>query len=408
MRTTHLLPLLLGAALSVGACTATQVGEGSSDVTSGIAVTGESPMFPGFSYDTGLLPKVSPAQVSFKAKAEGALRMSAAAHRAGEKLEGNKGSGKLAIDLHAKLEGRLKVTSTFKSYDGEIPGLKDVDIAATAEAPFDPFLLGEGEEVEAIANVPETKLPDVPLSGVPGHLELTVKEGTTVKAKLHGSCLRGAESKASYSGATTTSGTLVLNAKLVLDLPAPLDEAIDLPDISIDLPETSGALEAKSEAAGVPDFTAGTCSAEPGGKEGAPGTNESPKPSEPTECTDLANSAASVTGERVTGTEPVGAGGKIADGTYSLLSLRAYSYSGYEGVTFKRTIRISKGKLEVVTDMDGDVSRTSGVYVASGKTLSRSFSCPAPELTDAPQYTATPTSLTLIFPDHTVYTYGKQ
>lgn len=403
------LRALLCAALALGACTATETGEGSSDVASGLALKGEAPMFPGFAHDTGLLPKVGPAQVSFKASVAGALRMSGDAHAVGGKLEGNAGTGKLAIDLHAKLEGHLKVTSTFKSYEGAIPGLENLDIAATAEAPFDPFLLGEGEEVEAIANVPETKLPDVPLSGVPGHLELTVKKGTTIKAKLHGTCLRGAESSASFTGATTTSGTLVLQARLVLDLPAPLDKAIDLPELSIALPEAKGSLEATGDAAGVPEFSAGSCAVEPAENEGSGEGNASSKPNAPAVCNDLPNSAPFVTSERMTGTEPVATGGRVADGVYSLVALRTYADSVPAGLTMRRTIRVSKGKLDVITETDGEVTRHTAVFIANATTFTRSFSCGAPDYTDAPEYSATPTSLTLIFPDdHTVYTYGKQ
>ena len=55
-------------------------------------------------------------------------------------------------------------------------------------------------------------VPPGEVDGMPGHLELTIKEGTTVKASLHGTCLRGGESKGLFSGATTMSGTLVLHA----------------------------------------------------------------------------------------------------------------------------------------------------------------------------------------------------
>lgn len=70
-------------------------------MSSGFAVDGEAPLFPGFSYDTGLMPSAGPAQVSFKASIGGALRSTARAQIAGGKIEGVKGSGKLALDLHA-------------------------------------------------------------------------------------------------------------------------------------------------------------------------------------------------------------------------------------------------------------------------------------------------------------------
>jgi hypothetical protein len=361
---------------------------------------------------------VSPAQVQLKATIAGALKVSADGHREGDKLEGNKASGKLAIDLHAKLEGRLKVTSTFKSYDGDIPGLKDVDIAAVAEVPFDPFLLGDGEEVEAVANVPETKLPDVPLSGVPGHLELTVKPGTIVKATLHGSCLRGAEKIATYSGATTTSGTIVLEAKVVLDLPAPLNKGVTVPAISIDLPETAGTIESKSEAsASVRDFSAGSCSggaAATADEGAAPATPaEGAKTEEPGQCSALANTAPTIEVEIVKGELPAAAGGKIADGTYALTAMRLYDSAadatpGPTGETMKRTIKITNGTWEAATEYAGKKESSKSTFVTSAGYITRDLSCPR-AMTYEDQYTATATTISLIdTAGGAVYTYGKQ
>jgi hypothetical protein len=413
---------ILGLAASSVACTAVTDGESaSSDVTSAVALKGEAPMFPGVTYDTGLVPEISPAQVQLEATIGGALKVSADGHRDGEKLEGNKGSGKLAIDLHAKLEGRLKVTSTFKNYDGDIPGLKDIDIAAVAEVPFDPFLLGDGEEVEAVANVPETKLPDVPLGGVPGHLELTVKTGSIVKAKLHGSCLRGAEKIATYSGATTTSGTLVLEAKVVLDLPAPLDKGVTVPAISIDLPETKGTIESKSEAsASVSDFSAGACSAgtttpAAEGTEPASGTNgEAAKTGDTAQCSAIANTAPTVEIEIVKGELPSALGGKIVEGTYALTAVRAYDSAadatpGPTGETIKRTIKISAGTWEAATEYGGKKESSKSTFVTASGYITRDLSCPKPATTYEDQYTATATTISLIdTAGAVVYTYGKQ
>lgn len=416
MRPYTILGLLLIASLGLGsaACTNSAVGEGVADVSSGFAVDGEAPVFPGFSYDTGLMPSAGPAQASFKASIGGALRATTRARLADGKAVGVKGSGKLAIDLHAKLAGRLKVTSTLKSYDGEIPGLDDVDIAAVAEASFDPFLV-DGQSVEAIANVPEAKLPDVPLGSVPGHLELTVKSGSTVTAKLAGSCLSGADSKVAFTGATTMSGKIVLEAKLVLDLPRPLNEAVTLPLITIDLPETKGALASTSAAVSAPAFSEGaSCGS-------APPTSEPGGTTTPTlpagQCTALVNVGQMIPTYLDPRLEPKAAGGKIEDGTYTLTAIRKYvteeEAESYTGAlpSIARTLRVAKGKFEVVSTYDdGEKTAYSGVYIANGTLLSRSFECAAEgEFTDAPGFTANSTNITLFFAsDHSVHKYAKQ
>jgi len=412
----HTILGLLIASLGLGsaACTNSAVGEGVADVSSGFAVDGEAPLFPGFSYDTGLMPSAGPAQASFKASIGGALRATTRAQLADGKAVGVKGSGKLAIDLHAKLAGRLKVTSTLKSYDGEIPGLDDIDIAAVAEASFDPFLV-DGQSVEAIANVPEAKLPDVPLGSVPGHLELTVKSGSTMTAKLAGSCLSGADSKVAFTGATTMSGKIVLEAKLVLDLPRPLNETVTLPLITIGLPETKGALASTSAAVSAPAFSEGaSCGSAPPTSE--PGTTTPTVPAG--QCSALANAGRMISTYLDVGIEPKAAGGKLEDGTYVLTAVRKYitreeaeNYAGPELPQIARTLRVADGKFEVVSTYDdGEKTNYSGVYIAKGTLLTRSFECSAEgKFTDAPGFTASSTNLTLFFPsDHSVHKYAKQ
>jgi len=404
--------LVLASALSLAACSTTVVGQSASDVVGGPSVTGEAPLFPGFAYDTGLMPQTGPAQVSLSASIAGGLHVTAVGQRAGERIEGVKGTGKLGVDLHAKLAGRLKVTSAFKSYDGEIPGLADIDLAAVAEAPFDPFLLGEGESIETVATVPPAKLPDIPLSGVPGHLELSVVEGSTVKATLHGSCLTGADSKLTFAGTTTMTGTLVLEAKLVLDLPKPLDQAVTLPTITIPLPEAKGTIDAVGDASGAA-FTAGACAPAPESTPSDPGASTSPgAPASPAgACTTLENDAPLVTTEAVAGAEPVAAGGTVADGTYVLTSSRVYGGKSSSSVAIRRTLRIIKGKFEVVTESeDAEHTAFSGVFITAAKSFTRSFDCPADEaFTDQPGYTTSGSSLTLFFPSsHAAHTYSRR
>jgi hypothetical protein len=127
-------------------------------------------------------------------------------------------------------------------------------------------------------------------------------------------------------------------------------------------------------------------------------------------CTDLANSASFVVLERVSGAPPAALGGAIVDGTYTLLSLRAYDGAPAGTITIKRTIRIAGSKLESISELTDppEIDSTSGAFVATGATFSRSLTCPPPTYSDSAGYTTDGNALTLIFSDHTVYTYGRQ
>jgi hypothetical protein len=87
------------------------------------------------------------------------------------------------------MDGRLVVDSPLKKVDGDLPGLKDVDIPIGGEIAFDPFLVEDGEEATLETPVPETKLPPIPLGSVPGKLELTIASGSKLTATFQGTCL---------------------------------------------------------------------------------------------------------------------------------------------------------------------------------------------------------------------------
>jgi len=232
-----------------------------------------------FKYDTGLIPEGSPAQVQLTLSAGGGLAVEAAAER-GEAgaLAGKPGGGKLSIDLHMKLAGRLKVDSTFKSYDGELPGLKDIDIPIAGSVPFDGLLLEAADSAEASADLPETTLPEIPLGSIPGSLVLTVVKGSKLTSKFHATCLSIAGGTATYSGESKTSGTLVLKGKIVLKLPSPLDKSVDLPEITVPIPEVTTATNAAPlPVSGIDDASEGTCGGAAAGK--APATNGGGSPS---------------------------------------------------------------------------------------------------------------------------------
>ena len=228
-----------------------------------------------FKYDTGLIPEGSPAQVQLTLSAGGGLAVEAAAEPSGGALAGKPGGGKLSIDLHMKLAGRLKVDSTFKSYDGELPGLKDIDIPIAGSVPFDGLLLEAADSAEASADLPETTLPEIPLGSIPGSLVLTVVKGSKLTSKFHATCLSVAGGTATYSGESKTSGTLVLKGKIVLKLPTPLDKSVDLPEITVPIPEITTATNAAPlTVSGIDDADEGTCGAAAPAK-GAPATSGS-------------------------------------------------------------------------------------------------------------------------------------
>jgi hypothetical protein len=252
-------------AAAVVACgsAGSDAGSGENDATSAaLAFHAEASPLADFKYDTGLLPEGSPAQVELKLSAGGGITVDVAAQPGSAGLEGKPGGGKLALDIHMKMTGRLKVDSTFKSYDGEIPGLANIDIPIAGDEVFDGLLLGDSDNALATADLPETTLPEIPLGSIPGSLILTVSKGSQLTTKYRGTCLSVASGSATYTGASTTSGTLVLNAKIVLKLPAPLDKSIDLLPITVTIPEVTTKVEGAALSVGsMADAMTGNCNA---------------------------------------------------------------------------------------------------------------------------------------------------
>jgi hypothetical protein len=242
--------LALAFSSAVLGCTGDAVESDSQDVTgSATAFAGEIEPLSGFSFDTGLIPAGSPAQVSLALSAGGAVNVAAVGVAAAEGLAGRPGSGTLSLDLHVKMDGRLKIDTRLKKVDGDLPGLADIDIPITGEISFDPFLLGKGESAVVEASIPETKLPPIPLGSVPGKLELTVTAGSSITSSFRGTCLSVAGGEASYDGEVTTSGTLILKGALALDLPAPLNKTIDLGEIPVTIPASTKPLAFGSQPA---------------------------------------------------------------------------------------------------------------------------------------------------------------
>lgn len=250
---------VLAAAMVVSAFSLSAAACGGDEETTGIAFHGEAPALPGFSYDTGLIPASSPAQVSLKLSAGGNILVDAQGVASEGKIAGKPGTGRAKLDVHVKLEGRLKVDTALKKYDGEIPGLSNIDIPIVAETPFDPFLL-DGKAATVAADVPETKLPDIPLGSVPGNLQLTIVAGSKLTAKYTGGCMAVANGEAKHSGSAVIGGTLVMKGAIQLDLPAPLNKTIELAEFTVPIPEATRPVPFGPVAVSVADGNEGpTC-----------------------------------------------------------------------------------------------------------------------------------------------------
>jgi hypothetical protein len=290
MRTFTKLCAVTVAAMAMVACggdpDAAAGGATSSESASALTFQAEASPLADFTYDTGLIPEGSPAQVQLKLSAGGGLKVEAAAQKGSAGLEGKAGGGKVSIDLHMKLDGRLKVDSAFKSYDGDLPGLKDIDIPIAGSIPFDGLLLDAADSAVASADLPETTLPEIPLGSIPGALVLTVVKGSKLTTKFHATCLSVAGGTATYAGESKTGGTLVLKGKIVLELPTPLNKEIELPEITVPIPEvTTATTAAPLSVDGLEDSSQGSCGAAAGGaKPGSPdpgGSDPTPSPNPP-------------------------------------------------------------------------------------------------------------------------------
>jgi hypothetical protein len=263
MRISHAFASSLGVlvtlVLAAGGCSGSDDdGSATGPSEANFAATAEP--LPGFSYDTGLVPASSPAQVQLKLTAAGAIKVDAVGTKKDGKIVPRPGSGKLTLDIHVKSEGKLKLDTALKKYDGDLPGLKNVDIPITGEVAFDPFLLADGEKAAVTADIPETKLPPIPLGTVPGELVLTVVKGSTLTTTYQGKCVSVAGGKARYSGQASTQGKLVIKGQLAPKLPPPLDKPIDLPVFEVAVPPTPTALDSAAvDMSGLGDKKTGAC-----------------------------------------------------------------------------------------------------------------------------------------------------
>lgn len=236
--------LRLGLVVATCLCTALACGGGDAESGAG-ALTFHDEVNPlgDYRYDTGLQPAGSPVQVQFLFASDAKLTVDAqgVATEAGE-VASKPGSGKLALRAKFLLQANLKVDVSGLKYDGEVPGLDAIDIAFGGEQTFDPFALEA--PVTVSTSIPETKLPDIPLpGGLPGVLSLTITSESVLASSFQGVCVASDGKKATYTGGSTTTGTIAISPTVVLKIPIVGDKTFALPIVHAPIPGLEAAID---------------------------------------------------------------------------------------------------------------------------------------------------------------------
>jgi hypothetical protein len=146
-----------------------------------------------------------------------------------------------------------------------------------------------------------------------------------------------------------------------------------------------------------------------GGTDGAPETDAGPSSCGATgdggECNGIAQVGSPVTGTCESTTQPQGAGGTIADGTYVLTARVGYG-SGCTATTYTATMVIAGNCVERVDGQATSAVRRNHALATSGNVLTRTATCGS--ALPAATYTATPTQLVVFDEGGAVTTWTKQ
>lgn len=96
------------------------------------------------------------------------------------------------------------------------------------------------------------------------------------------------------------------------------------------------------------------------------------------------------------GTQEIGTGGTIIDGTYFLTTWYIYPPGSIDPFMRTETWKFSGGTVEVLAQKDSNpVVRASGTYIVSGNDITINVTCPSAQVLTG-KYTATPTQFKAI------------
>lgn len=214
--------------------------DGSHDTDAGdgaeLAFHAELPFLPGFDADSGWLPADSPVAVRAKATATGGVTVDARA-LATDPMTPVMGSGALASSGKIALSIDARIDTAGIQYEGPVDSF-EYEIAASMTS-FDPFALEA--DVPLSAMLPAADLGSVPIPPVPGgSLALSVTGGQ-LDTSFGGTCADVRDGFAQYTGVLTVSGTISLEATVLIEVPivgtqsfGPFPFELPIPEITTD------------------------------------------------------------------------------------------------------------------------------------------------------------------------------
>ena len=119
-----------------------------------------------------------------------------------------------------------------------------------------------------------------------------------------------------------------------------------------------------------------------------------------TVCNSLVNVASPVTVTVTGGTAPVGTGGTVANGTYTVTSAMVIDGdlvdAGLPASMARTTFSISASTIGTVTTSSGQTTTAEATFATVGRNFTLTPTCPAGGMVETGTYTATATTLTLL------------
>ncbi|NUO53052.1 MAG: hypothetical protein HOV80_29750 [Polyangiaceae bacterium] len=238
-----------------------------------VALEASVELLDSFSYDTGELPGSGPVQVSLKVSGSATAKVHMPAVASDGALFAA-APGTIEVSGGFFLDGTLKVDQTgLPKYDGDLPGLADVSLPISGTTPVNGFAIDEPVTVSAV--IQPGDLPPIPLpGGLPGTLQLSVGEGSTIDVTLEGTCASVDGSTAAYQGTAIRAGTVNLDIAVEIDTGIAGTKSFDIGTVAIPLPEAGYDVAASAEGVSTEDAPEGAkaapaCEGPPDEEEGS-------------------------------------------------------------------------------------------------------------------------------------------